>query len=265
MNPANLDSFEFRLARHGSMSDIYLARHQAAMSYDYVLKIMQKRYCEETALRHRFYQESDMLCNLQHLLAPRIFYRGAVQGRPYIIYKYIPGEALSDYLQSDANRDGLQTHAIFTQLLELLHHLHTHTETIVHSDISPHNLIIDDDNKLHIIDFGCAQHISHHHLANTWIGKRRYLSPEQAQGKAWDHRSDLYQAGLIFYELLTGLPYLCAKDHATLAAVAVNPPQFKLDTIKRKHRKFLIPLLNPDPSLRYQTARECLQAFSRLL
>ena len=180
------------------------------------------------------------------------------------IYRYIEGKTLKQFLRTNSSIPLESRYSMAQQILHLLQYLHTFSEPIVHSDISPQNFIIDNDFNVHLIDFGCAQAISRLYPASRWIGKYHYLSPEQATGKSWDQRSDLYQAGLILYELFTGQVYLGQDTNENLVALASNPPMQNLDNIPAKLRHILANMLNPETNLRYQSADECIIELSRI-
>ena len=247
MRPANLHQFEYRLSNHGSISDIYLARLPHTGDYDHVLKIMKPQYCDNTALRERFYFESHMLASLNHAYIPKLIYKGSVQNRPYLIYRYIEGTTLKNFLHTNREATLETRYALAKQILHLLHYLHTFSEPVVHSDISPQNFIIDDKLNIHLIDFGCAQTISQNLRADTWIGS-----------------SDLYQAGLVLYELLTNEKYFKTGNKIELIKLTSNPPSNDLVKVPKHFRSFIKRLINPDLTLRYQSAEEAICAFYRI-
>ena len=145
------------------------------------------------------------------------------------------------------------------QLLTILLSLHQGDNAIIHSDISPDNIILSAQGQVYLIDFGCACKLNDQKdSANTWIGKHAYLSPEQAQGLQWTIHSDLYQVGLVFYEMLTGVRRNNGQTQRDMLPLAANPPALHLEAIDHQCHDFIGKILSVDCEKRYQTAQQAL-------
>jgi serine/threonine-protein kinase len=172
--------------------------------------------------------------------------------------EYVDGTGLRDYLNRRAQFDLSQLVAIMTQLLTALEF--AHGRGVVHRDIKPANLILTGSGTLKVADFGIAR-IDTSSLTMTGLvmGTPSYMSPEQCQGKPSDHRSDLFSAGVVFYELLTGrkpfsgavetIAYqICHQDAAPPSQVSTLSLPTSIDAV-------VATALAKDPELRFQNAR----------
>jgi len=154
---------------------------------------------------------------------------------------------------------------IVGQLLEQLHFLHTSLKPVVHGDISSENILIDTKQKIYLVDFGCSHFQKQANKeAYQWLAKPSFISPEQARGEKWDHRSDLYQAGILLYELLKNRRWnegATKRDKVLFAASNQRQQDNFLEGVTdAKTSAFVAKMLDPDPTKRFQTAKEALAA-----
>jgi serine/threonine-protein kinase len=178
--------------------------------------------------------------------------------RPYFAYEYIDGVSLAKKM-SEQSFSSAQSIDITRQLLSILCSLHDGDNTIIHSDISPDNIVLSAQGQITLIDFGCACKLQDQQdSAHTWIGKHAYLSPEQAQGHQWTQQSDLYQVGLLLYEMLTGVRRNSGQTHRDMLPLAANPPALSLNEIDHQYHDFIEKILAVDITKRYQTAQQAL-------
>jgi tRNA A-37 threonylcarbamoyl transferase component Bud32/FixJ family two-component response regulator len=227
----------YRLVRQigiGASSVIHLAE-QIADGTQVAVKLLRSRLSGDTEIMKRFEQERRIVLGLNSRYVAKVYDQGVVAGRAYIVMEYFEG--------GDLKREIVQGIEA-TRAVELLYRIgqalaHLHDEGIIHRDLKPDNIMFRDDGSLGILDFGIAKlafNDSGITQMPSMLGTPFYMSPEQSAGKTVDPRTDLYSAGIIFYEMLRGSkPF---------------PGDNFLDVID-KHRHQPIPTL-PQDLARYQ-------------
>lgn len=233
------------------------------------VKMVREQWLNHQAVRRQFTNESQIVRELHHQQLPRYRSRGLIDGKAYYAYEFIEGFQLINLSQEQQRFPPALVKQIardiVRQLLEQLHYLHTSLKPVIHGDISSENILIDTQQKIYLVDFGCS-HFQRQagRDAYQWLAKPSFISPEQARGEAWDHRSDLYQAGILFYELLRNRRWNIgrSKRDKVLFAASTERQQdnFLQDVTDPKTSAFIARLLDPDPAKRFQSAREALEA-----
>ncbi|HET9217530.1 MAG TPA: serine/threonine-protein kinase [Terriglobia bacterium] len=218
----------------------------------------------------RFEQESDALGRLQHPGIAQIYEAGTADTgygpQPYFAMELIRGETLLDYAETHAlaTRDRLE---LFTKVCDAVDH--AHQRGLIHRDLKPGNILVDEAGQPKVLDFGAARPTERHtpSTARTSIGQLvgtlAYMSPEQALADPLelDTRSDVYTLGVILYELLTArLPYSIGKwMHETLQAIREEDPE-RLSSINRSYRgdieTIVAKALEKDKAHRYSSAAD---------
>ncbi len=222
------------------------------------LKILRARHQHVESLRSRFEYEADILASLSHSALPRLEKSGRSGGRSFMFYRYIVGATLRERLGHLRALSPNEACLIVLALLDVFAYLHGEKDLrIVHGDISPENVILSRSGVVCLIDFGVAQRLRPGHTIDTrWIGKPSYLSPEQASGNTWDHRSDLYQLGLVFYEMLAGRKRASARNFADALRCAARQTAADFSAVPIPLRPVLERLIQVDPDARYENARQ---------
>ena len=155
------------------------------------------------AMMQRFKREAQAAGRLTHPNIVAVYDYGETDDIAYIAMEHVPGQGLDEVMRNGKALPSSQAHGIATQLLDALQF--AHTLGVVHRDIKPANLIITSDGRIKVCDFGIAQlESSQLTQAGTTLGTPSYMSPEQIQGLATSARSDLFSAGVVIYQLLTG-------------------------------------------------------------
>jgi len=182
-----------------------------------------------------------------------------------------PHRTLGPELQAALNRPQRmqRLHEVLRQVLQAL--AYVHDRGLVHRDLKPTNIMVDDRRQARIMDFGLVKHAEEaaEPLTGTGrvVGTYRYMSPEQAQGHAVDPRADLYSLGIILYELLAGGPPFTSQDPATLWHEILHERPEPLLEINPGADPDLVALaercLEKDPAARFQSAREVLAGLRR--
>ncbi len=224
-----------RIAR-GGMATVYLAT-DVRLERRVAIKIMHGHLADDQAFRERFIQEARSAARLSHPNLVGVYDQGAEDDTAYIVMEYIPGITLRDLLQEHHALTPEQATDILRAVLAGL--ASAHRAGIVHRDLKPENVLLADDGRIKLGDFGLARATT----ANTatgaaLLGTIAYLSPELVTRGAADSRSDIYALGIMLYEMLTGeqpykgdQPMQIAYQHANdtvprpSAAVPGVPPE----------------------------------------
>jgi serine/threonine protein kinase len=238
----------------GSICNLFLAKARKSL----IVKSLKSEYCKIPILMQRFINEIEIIRSIQSDRTPLLIKSRLDCKRPYFAYEYIDGVTLEKKLYDHA-LPLAQCIDITGQLLTILSSLHQGDNAIVHSDISPANIILSEQGQVFLIDFGCACKLNDQKdSANTWIGKHAYLSPEQAQGQPWTVQSDLYQVGLVFYEMLTGVRRNSGQTQRDMLPLAANPTTLQLEDIDHQCHDFIGKILSVDCEKRFPTAQQAL-------
>jgi serine/threonine protein kinase len=184
----------------GGMADVWCAE-DTHLQRKVALKVLHHRFAQDGEFVERFRREAEAAAGLQHPNVVGVFDRGAVEGTYYIAMEYLEGRSLKELITSGLTPP--QAVAITRQILEAAKFAHRHG--VVHRDLKPQNVIVDDEGHATVTDFGIARAgVSEITQTGSVMGTAHYLSPEQAQGLDVTPSSDLYSIGVVLYEMLTG-------------------------------------------------------------
>ncbi len=259
-----LQPYRLHPFRQGSTADILHAQPRNDMSPPLIIKVLRRSLNTIPMISRRFFHEQWIVGTLRHDGIPRLEFCGELYGRPIIALQWISGYTCSALCEIATRTNRANISDIIRwimSLLDIIEYLHTRPNPIVHSDISPDNVVVDRNQLAHLLDFGCAQTLScSSPTASLWLGKALYLSPEQARGQPWGRSSDLYQVGLLLYELLTGKPRNTACNAREARVMAAQPDALDLCQIPIFLHPVLRGLLAPQPQQRWPNARACISA-----
>ena len=184
----------------GGMADVWLAEDDH-LQRQVALKILHTRFAQDREFVERFRREAESAAGLHHPNVVAVFDRGEVEGTYYIAMQYLEGRSLKQLI--DVGLTPEQAVYLIRQVLEGARFAHRHG--VVHRDLKPHNVIVDDEGKAVVTDFGIARAgVSEITQTGSVMGTPHYLSPEQAQGEDVTPVSDLYSIGVMLYEALCG-------------------------------------------------------------
>ncbi|UCC44425.1 MAG: protein kinase, partial [Candidatus Zixiibacteriota bacterium] len=250
----------------GGMGEVWLA-DDTKLKRQVALKFMPAHAATDASLKARFTREAQAAAKLSHPNIVTVFEVGEFNGRPFFAMEYVPGDTLRDIIKGGKLTTS-EAVRITMQVCEGLHK--AHEAGVVHRDMKPGNIIIDEDNRPRILDFGLATLAGDEKLTKTGstLGTVGYMSPEQVEGKQVDHRSDLFSVGVILYEMLTGRrPFEGDNDAAVVKAITDANPEpvarFK-SGVTGELQQIVDKALTKDPSLRYQHADGMLADLKRL-
>jgi eukaryotic-like serine/threonine-protein kinase len=249
----------------GGMADVYLAEDRL-LGRKVALKLLQHRFAADHEFVERFKREAQSAAGLSHPNVVSIFDRGEWDGTYYIAMEYLPGRSLKSVLREHgplAPKDAID---IVVQIL--LAARFAHKRGIIHRDIKPHNVILDEEGRAKVSDFGIARAgASDMTLTGSIMGTAQYLSPEQAQGHAVSESSDLYAVGVVLYELLTGAVPFEGESAVTIALKQVSaqpvPPSQRNAAVGPALDAVVMKALAKEPAARYASADEFIAALQQ--
>lgn len=186
------------------MATVYLA-HDMRLDRRVALKVMHPSMASDEEFVRRFIDEAKSVARLSHPNIVAVYDQGADAGHVFLAMEYVPGQTLRDLLR---RRGALRPREALELLVPVLGGLSAaHRAGLVHRDIKPENVLITEDGRVKVVDFGLARAVessTHHTKTGMIIGTVGYLAPEQVVHGTADARSDVYAAGILLFELLTG-------------------------------------------------------------
>jgi serine/threonine-protein kinase len=243
----------------GGMANVYLAQDQE-LGRRVAIKILDDRHARDDQFIERFRREAQHAAGLSHPNVVSVYDRGEAEGTYYIAMEYVEGRTLKELLVA-RGPSPLGIAIDYTrQILSALRF--AHRNGIVHRDIKPHNVIVDGDGRVKVMDFGIARAGAAAQMteAGSIIGTAQYLSPEQARGAPVDQTSDLYSTGIVLYELLTGTVPFTGETPVEIAMKHLSqvpaPPSTHRPEIPRDLDYVVLRALAKDPADRYHSAEE---------
>ena len=230
------------------------------------IKILREEYAGNNDFVRRFRHEAQAVASLSHNNIVSVYDVGFEENMHYIVMEFVAGESLKEYIQHRGALKLNEACNIITQVLAGLQHAHEHG--IVHRDIKPHNILLGKDARAKVTDFGIAVGMSDvtmtYNTSSRIMGSVHYISPEQVQGLAVTEKSDIYSAGVVFYEMLTGrLPYVgetpisIAMQH--VQGDLVLPHQINPD-VPMGISYVVMRAMRKNPEMRYEDARQMAEA-----
>ena len=244
----------------GGMADVWLA-DDLELSRLVALKVLHAEYARDPAFVERFRREAEAAAGLQHNNIVPIFDRGQVGDTWYIAMAWIQGRTLRELI--DQGLTVGQSTAIVRQILEAAAFAHRHG--VIHRDLKPMNVLVEDSGRVLVADFGIARAGEESTGDDGLImGTPGYLSPEQADGGEVGPPSDLYSIGVILYECLTGRRPFPGNDHAQVALRQISEqpeaPSHLNPAVSPALDAVVARALSRDPYSRFRTADEFLAA-----
>lgn len=243
----------------GGMANVYLANDKI-LDRKVAIKVLRGDLSADEKFVRRFQREALSVSNLSHPNIVEVYDVGEEDGQYYIVMEYIEGKTLKQLLNKRESLTLTEVIDIMTQLTDGI--AHAHESYIIHRDIKPQNIMIEDDGKIKITDFGIAMALNATQITqtNSVMGSVHYLPPEQASGKGATIKGDIYSLGILMYELLTGtVPF--KGDNAV--EIALKHMKDKIPSVRKQNpaipqsvENIILKAAAKNPRNRYETARE---------
>jgi len=254
----------------GGMGKVYRAR-DTSLGREVALKLLPNEWMTDVSRRQRFQREAKALAAISHPNIVAVYSLEEAEGVLFITMELVRGKLLSALMRAR----GMPLEKFFALAIPLTEAVgHAHEAGITHRDLKPTNIMVDEEGRLRVLDFGLAKtSVPPASLGSTTIpveppitadgrivGTAAYMSPEQAQGMPLDQRSDVFSLGILLYELLTGeRPFKGDTQISTISSILKDTPPSVTDlkrSLPRHLARIIRRCLAKEPGRRYASARE---------
>lgn len=252
----------------GGMAQVHLG-YDTRLGRVVAIKMLRIDLARDAIFQARFRREAQAAASLNHPNIVGVYDTGeetvrsadgAVVSVPYIVMEYVEGHTVKDLLSDGTPVPLDEAVEITTGILAALEY--SHASGLVHRDIKPGNIMLTPDGKVKVMDFGIARAITDSQATmtqtNAVVGTAQYLSPEQARGEKVDERSDIYSAGCVLFELLTGKPPFTGDSAVAVAYQHVSElpptPSSIASDIPESLDRVTLQAMAKDPNARYASA-----------
>ena len=249
----------------GGSSQVYLA-YDESLRRDVAVKVLDPQAASDTGLRKLFVREAQALAKLSHPNVVGVHDVGEVDGLPYIVMEHLPGLSLKQRIERDGPLSVAESVRLATEIANGLSF--AHSRGIVHADMKPSNVLLTDDGRAKIADFGIARMPQEDASTPQLFATAMYVAPERVEGKPLSPQSDIYGLGLVLYEMLVGRPPFTSanpsvlmRDHVVRQPV---PPSHLRQSLPRELDSVVMKCLAKDPGLRYTRASDVAKALASL-
>lgn len=254
----------------GGFSGVYKAYHGGLERFS-AIKVLSSEFSTNTNFHAMFRREAINLASLNHPNIVNVYDCGVKGDIPYIIMEYISGVTLaskiSDFKKKKEYLPLNESVNIVSKLAEALSY--AHKRDMVHGDVKPDNVLIENTNRIVLIDFGLSKLVTGHtEITGVVNGTPAYMAPEQAMGMPRRDYSDIYSLGVIFYQLVTGQLPFSSKNPLGLLKLHIEepviPPRSIRKEVPKRIEKIILKALEKKPENRYQSLDEMLADIKNL-
>ncbi|WP_404450029.1 Stk1 family PASTA domain-containing Ser/Thr kinase [Sutcliffiella horikoshii] len=243
----------------GGMANVYLA-HDMILDRDVAVKVLRLDFANDEEFIRRFRREAQSATSLDHPNIVSIYDIGEEDDIYYIVMEHVKGKTLKQYIQQYAPVEQYNAVEIMNQLTSAISH--AHENGIIHRDIKPQNILVDDYGTVKVTDFGIAMALSSTTITqtNSLLGSVHYLSPEQARGSLATKKSDVYALGIVMFELLTGRLPFSGESAVSIALKHLQSqtpsPKRWNPTLPQSMENVVLKAMAKDPLHRYASVDE---------
>jgi len=221
------------------------------------LKLLRPEVAQDRGMIERFSNELRLARKISHRNVCRMFDLGKVEGTIFITMEYVAGEDLKKLIRKTGNLEAIRAVSVAKQICEGL--MEAHHLGVIHRDLKPQNIMMDEDGNVRIMDFGIARSLRSKGITGVgvMIGTPEYMSPEQAEGKEADQRSDIYSLGIVLYEMVAGRPPFDGETAFSIALKHTNElpadPRRSNPQIPESLSRIILRCLEKNRDARYQS------------
>lgn len=243
----------------GGMAVVYKGK-DILLNRAVTIKVLRDQYAHDPEFVKRFRREAQAVASLSHPNIVSIYDVGQDTNLHYLVMEYIEGRTLKDLIQEHGQIQPLRAVVICQQICDALQH--AHDNGVIHRDIKPHNILMTRNGRVKVTDFGIALAASSATVTynGAMVGSVHYVSPQQARGEPTTHQSDVYSAGIVLYEMLTGQVPFVGDSPISVALKHVQenpqPPRQVNPSIPIVLERVVLKALAKELRRRYETARE---------
>ncbi|OBR64866.1 serine/threonine protein kinase [Paenibacillus oryzae] len=243
----------------GGMALVYKA-HDVLLNRNVAVKVLRQQFVNDEEFIRRFRREAQSAAALSHPNVVSIYDVGQEDDTHYIVMEYVEGHNLNEIIQERAPLQVQEAVRIAAQICDALDH--AHQNHIIHRDIKPHNILIGNNGRVKVTDFGIARAVTSSTITHTGsvVGSVHYFSPEHAKGINTGEKSDLYSLGIVIYQMLTAkLPFL-GESPISVALKhlqeSFEDPRLVNPHIPQSVENIILKAMRKNPAERYATARD---------
>src|SRR5688500_17074722 len=249
------------LIGEGGTARVYLASRERD-DEPLVVKILRQEVTKDRKALARFMEEYSLVAGMESPHVARVYDHGTSDDHAYLVMEFFEGGDLNQRLAGNAIAPETCMR-LFRELMMALGDIHE--RGILHRDLKPQNLLFRNDGSLAIVDFGIAKHNDAVDITGVGeiLGTPRYMSPEQVQGKAFDLRTDIYSAGVLLYQMLTGRHLFDGETAVEVALQHLNTPPPGLPDNLQKYQRLMDKLVEKDRDARFRNADEVIGYMTR--
>ena len=258
---------------YGGMSEVHRGR-DVRLGRDVAVKVLRADLARDPQFQHRFRREAQNAAALNHPAIAAVYDTGETVSDygplPYIVMEFVDGRTLRDIVKTEGPMDEQRAMETMVDVCAALDF--SHRNGIIHRDIKPANVMINNAGAVKVMDFGIARALADGQGVTQTaavVGTAQYLSPEQARGELVDARSDVYAAGCVLYELVTGDPPFTGDSPVAVAYQHVRedptPPSSQNPGVSAALDAVVLKAMSKNPANRYQSAAEMRTDLIRVL
>lgn len=247
----------------GGMAVVYLAQ-DTLLDRQVAVKLLREEYVDDPDFIRQFQKEAQAIAKLSHHNIVNIYDFGESEQKTYLVMEYVEGETLKDIIREHGPLPVEQVLDYSIQVCQGM--IQAHGQHIVHKDIKPHNILIDQRGVVKVTDFGIAQAANNLTITHNKgiMGSAHYFSPEQAKGEIVDYATDIYSLGVVMYEMVTGKVPFTGENPVSVALKHIQAtPESIMEygkSIPQELERIIFKAMEKNPVYRFSSMKQMMEA-----